>query len=67
MTTRQVQQKRYAHAAELMANIRAAAHQLASDRPSEAVIGNMICRVLRLVREAYAQFDSNYNSSVYVI
>jgi len=40
---------------ELMDIIRAAGKQLVTGRPGELVVGNMVSRILRLIREAYVE------------
>eukprot|EP00045_Choanoeca_perplexa_P005543 m.46793 g.46793 ORF g.46793 m.46793 type:complete len:369 (-) comp13178_c1_seq1:57-1163(-) len=50
-----VVKRRWQTARELLQLIRAAGRQIETARPGESVIGNMIKRVLRLVRDAYDQ------------
>ncbi|XP_076812522.1 translation initiation factor eIF2B subunit beta-like [Clavelina lepadiformis] len=50
-----ISQTRWAHAKELMGVIRKEGKQLVAAQPSEYVIGNMVRRVLKIVREEYVR------------
>ncbi|XP_070563859.1 translation initiation factor eIF2B subunit beta-like [Ptychodera flava] len=51
---RLVAQTRWAHAGELMAIIRREGKRMIDAQPSEAIVGNMVRRVLKIIREEYA-------------
>ena len=58
-----VSQRRWASAQELMAHVHIVAKELVSNKPTDAAVGNMIRRVLRVIREAYAQCANEEDSA----
>ncbi|XP_077981117.1 translation initiation factor eIF2B subunit beta-like isoform X2 [Glandiceps talaboti] len=51
---RLVAQTRWSHAGELMTIIRREGRRIMDAQPSEAIVGNMVRRVLKIIREEYA-------------
>lgn len=50
-----ITQRRWSTAKELMELVRSTGRAINSNNPTEAVVGNMVRRVLRLIREGYAE------------
>ena len=51
---RVVSQSRWANAGELMGKVREEGKRIMSAQPAESAVGNMVRRVLKIIREEYA-------------
>ncbi|XP_072019569.1 translation initiation factor eIF2B subunit beta-like isoform X2 [Amphiura filiformis] len=58
---RVVAQSRWANAGELMAKVRQEGKRIVSAQPAESALGNMVRRVLKIIREEYASIVKGQN------
>ncbi|XP_005986624.1 translation initiation factor eIF-2B subunit beta [Latimeria chalumnae] len=57
-------QARWANAGELMEIIRKEGHRMTAAQPSETTVGNMVLRVLKIIREEYGRLRGRSEESV---